>query len=146
MWQQTVPYAAHFLSEHPAFVGQLTRSQPQVRAWLQPYDLLVCLGADVLRMSVHNPIDALPEGMPIVQIAERDWELGELPDGNRDQRQRKETLRALTVLLRSRMTAAQNPPRMRASSKSQRTTGHMKRAKACEETANSTSARWTRKC
>ena len=25
--QQTVPYAAHFFSEHPAFVGQLTRSQ-----------------------------------------------------------------------------------------------------------------------
>src|SRR5690349_15315473 len=66
--QQTVPYASHFLSEHPAFVGQLTRSQQQVRSALQPYDLLVFLGADVLRMSVYSPIDPVPEGVSIVQI------------------------------------------------------------------------------
>ncbi|MCP5149735.1 MAG: thiamine pyrophosphate-binding protein [Chromatiales bacterium] len=76
VYQQTVPYGAHYLSEHPTFVGALTRNQKQVRDTLAPHDLLVCLGADVLRMSVWSEIDPLPEGMPVVQIAERDWELG----------------------------------------------------------------------
>ena len=74
--QQTVPYAAHFRSEHPAFLGALTRNQQQVRAALEPYDLLVFLGGDVLRMSVHSPVDAMPPGCAVIQIAERDWELG----------------------------------------------------------------------
>jgi benzoylformate decarboxylase len=76
VYQQTVPYGAHFPSEHTAFMGALTRSQKQVRDALEPYDLLVCLGADVLRMSVWSETDPLPPDLPIVQIAERDWELG----------------------------------------------------------------------
>jgi benzoylformate decarboxylase len=108
VFQQTVPYAAHFLSEHPAFLGALTRSQTQVRSALQPFDLLVCLGSDVLRMSVHNPIDALPDGMPIVQIAERDWELGKnYPTEIAIQANVKETLRALIAVLAKKMSAAQ---------------------------------------
>src|SRR5258707_288637 len=39
VYQQTVPYTAQYLSEHPAFLGALTRNQSQVRAALQPYDL-----------------------------------------------------------------------------------------------------------
>jgi benzoylformate decarboxylase len=76
VYQQTVPYGAHFPSEHRAFMGALTRSQQQVRDTLAPYDLLVCLGADVLRMSVWSETDPLPPDLPIIQIAERDWELG----------------------------------------------------------------------
>ena len=106
--QQTVPYAAHFRSEHRAFMGALSRSQTQVRARLEPYDLLVCLGADVLRMSVHNPVDALPDGMPIVQIAERDWELGKnYPAEIAVNANVKETLLALNALLRTKMTSQQ---------------------------------------
>jgi benzoylformate decarboxylase len=106
--QQTVPYAAHFFSEHPAFVGALTRSQQQVRAALEPYDLLVFLGADVLRMSVHSPIDPLPEGASVVQIGERDWELGKnYPAQFAIHANVKETLRALVELLQAMMTADQ---------------------------------------
>ncbi|MEO8005213.1 MAG: thiamine pyrophosphate-dependent enzyme [Betaproteobacteria bacterium] len=142
VWQQTVPYAAHFLSEHPAFVGQLTRSQTQVRGWLQPYDLLVCLGADVLRMSVHNPIDALPEGLPIVQISERDWELGKnYPTEIAINANVKETLRALTTLLRARMTAAQKSVAAARLADIAKNNWTVKRAKACEETAKLESAR-----
>src|SRR6185295_4943756 len=127
VWQQTVPYAAHFLSEHPAFVGQLTRSQTQVRGWLQPHDLLVCLGADVLRMSVHNPIDALPDGMPVVQISERDWELGKnYPTEIAIKANVKETLRALTAALLAEIA---------------RNNWSVKRAKACEETTKLEGAR-----
>ena len=136
VWQQTVPYAAHFLSEHPAFVGQLTRSQTQVRSWLQPYDLLVCLGADVLRMSVHNPIDALPDGMPIVQISERDWELGKnYPTEIAINANVRETLRALNAVLRSRMTAAQKSTAAARLAEIAKNNWSVKRAKACEETS-----------
>ena len=136
VWQQTVPYAAHFLSEHPAFVGQLTRSQTQVRGWLQPHDLLVCLGADVLRMSVHNPIDALPDGMPIVQISERDWELGKnYPTEIAIRADVKETLRALNAVLRSRMTPVQKSTASARLAEVAKNNWSVKRTKACEETS-----------
>jgi len=104
VFQQTVPYAAHFLSEHRAFLGALTRNQAQVRAALQPYDLAVFLGADVLRMSVHSAVDALPDGMPVIQIGERDWELGKnYPAEIAINADVKETLRALVPVLKRRM-------------------------------------------
>jgi benzoylformate decarboxylase len=56
-------------------MGALTRSQPQVRELLSPYDLLIVLGADPLRMSVHSEVEPLPEGLPIVQIGLVDWDL-----------------------------------------------------------------------
>ncbi|HSN39195.1 MAG TPA: thiamine pyrophosphate-dependent enzyme [Burkholderiales bacterium] len=106
VYQQTCPYAAHFPSEHPAFLGALTRSQRQVRDALKPHDLLVCLGADVLRMSVYSPVDALPDGMPIVQIGERDWELAKnYPAEMALKADVRETLRALLPVLRARRSA-----------------------------------------
>lgn len=68
VYQQTVPYGAHFLSEHPCFVGGLTRTQTQVRDTLAAYDLLIVLGADPLRMSVHSETLPLPEGVAMVQV------------------------------------------------------------------------------
>ncbi|MGW8269799.1 MAG: thiamine pyrophosphate-binding protein, partial [Burkholderiales bacterium] len=76
VYQQSVPYAASFQSEHPLYLGAFTRSQKQVRATLEDYDLLVCLGADLLRMSVMSPVSPLPEALPVIHISERDWELG----------------------------------------------------------------------
>jgi benzoylformate decarboxylase len=104
--QQTVPYGAHFLSEHPAFIGALTRSQQQVRAALQPHDLAVFLGADVLRMSVYSAVDPLPDGMAVVQISERDWELGKnYPAEIAIKADVKETLRALVAVMRTKRSA-----------------------------------------
>jgi benzoylformate decarboxylase len=108
VFQQTVAYAAHFLSEHPAFLGSLNRTQSVVRAALSPYDLAVNLGGDMLRMSVYSPLDALPDGMPIVHISERDWELGKnYPTEIAIRASVKETLRALIPVLRRKMTADQ---------------------------------------
>ena len=76
VWQQTVPHGAHFPSEHPAFMGSLGREQAKVRAALAPHDLLICIGADVLCMSVWSDIDPMPEGLPLVQIGLSDWEMG----------------------------------------------------------------------
>ena len=74
-YQQSAPYGSHFLSESPCFMGALTRSQSQVRETLTPYDLMIVLGADPLRMSVHSETDPLPEGMPVVQIGLVDWDI-----------------------------------------------------------------------
>ena len=76
VYQQTVGYGAHFLSEHPAFMGALTRDQREVRDTLSPYDLMFCIGSDVLRMSVYSEVDPMPEGMAVVQLGLRDWEMG----------------------------------------------------------------------
>jgi len=105
VFHEPVPYNARFDVEHPAFLGDLTRSQKTARALLEPFDLVVCIGADLLRMSVHSPVDPLPAGLPVVHLSNRDWELGknhatelalcaDVP----------ETLRALLPLLEARMT------------------------------------------
>ena len=103
VYQQTVPYGSHFLSEHPCFVGGLSRSQPQVRSTLEPYDLMIVLGADVLRMSVWDAVDPMPEDLPIIQIGLNDWEMGknyaaEMAIGS----DVRETLKALTPVLKER--------------------------------------------
>ena len=76
VYQQTVCDGAHFRSEHPAFMGALTRDQRHVRETLSPYDLMFCIGSDVLRMSVFSETDPMPDGMALVQIGLRDWEMG----------------------------------------------------------------------
>ena len=76
VYQQTVCDGAHFLSEHPAFMGALTRDQRDVRKTLSPYDLMFCIGSDVLRMAVYSPVEPMPDGMAVVQIGLRDWEMG----------------------------------------------------------------------
>lgn len=76
VFHEPVPYNARFNVEHPAFLGDLTRSQKTARALLEPFDLVICVGADLLRMSVHSPVDPLPAGMPVVHLSNRDRELG----------------------------------------------------------------------
>ncbi len=100
VYQQTVAYAAHFPSEHPAYMGELTRSQAKVRAALEPHDVMLCMGSDVLRMSVHSTIEPLPESMRVLQISERDWELGKnYPAEIAIKADVKETLSALNRVL-----------------------------------------------
>jgi benzoylformate decarboxylase len=74
-WQQTAPYGAQFLSESSCFMGSLPRVQPQVREILAPFDLMIVLGSDPLRMSVYSEVDPLPDGLSIVQVGLVDWDL-----------------------------------------------------------------------
>lgn len=76
VYQQTVNDGAHFLTEHPAFMGSLNRDQGYVRGVLSNHDMLLCLGADLLRMSVFSEVDPLPSDLTVVQIGQRDWEMG----------------------------------------------------------------------
>src|SRR5262249_4538769 len=63
VFDQTVLQGAHFPSEHPAFLGVLTREQKRVRERLEPYDTLISLGSDLLRMSVYSEVEPLPPHM-----------------------------------------------------------------------------------
>src|SRR6202142_4122827 len=106
-YQSSTPYGASFLSESPCFMGALTRLQKQVREVLSPYDLMIVLGADPLRMSVHSEVDPLPEGMPIVQIGLVEWDLAKNFGAEIALKADvKETLRALVPALKSRGGAA----------------------------------------
>jgi benzoylformate decarboxylase len=108
VYQEPVPYNARFPSDHPACLGDLTRNQKKVRERLSRYDLLICLGADLLRMSPYSPIDPLPDKMPVIHITERDWELGKnYPTEFALRADVKETLRALLPALRARRSVEQ---------------------------------------
>lgn len=74
--QQSVQTGAHFLSQHPAFLGALNRDQAQVRRVLEPYDLVICVGAELLQMSVYSAVEPLPPDTKVIQIGLRDWEMG----------------------------------------------------------------------
>jgi benzoylformate decarboxylase len=76
VYGSSIPYAAQFPAEHPAFMGTFSRAQKQVRAALEAHDLLICLGADLLRMSVYSPVEPLPPGLPVIHVSERAHELG----------------------------------------------------------------------
>jgi benzoylformate decarboxylase len=108
VYHEPVPYNARFPSNHPACMGDLTRNQVKVRQTLQQYDLLLCLGADLLRMSPYSPIDPLPDAMPVMHITERDWELGKnYPTEFAIRADVKTTLRALLPILRSKRSSKQ---------------------------------------
>ena len=103
VYQQTVVSGAHFPSEHPLFLGQLSRDQRRVRELLTPYDVLICVGADVLQMSVHSEVEPLPPQMELIQLGLRDWEMGKnYPAALALRADVKETLKALTPLLAER--------------------------------------------
>src|SRR4051812_46976968 len=103
----SIPYSAQFPAEHPAFMGALTRQQKQVRATLESHDLLLVLGADLLRMSVYSPVEPLPPELPVIHVSERAHELGK--NYRTDvavHADVKETLRALLPLLKIDAQAA----------------------------------------
>ena len=103
VYQQTVVSGAHFPSEHPLFLGQLSRDQRRVRDLLMPFDTLICIGADVLQMSVHHEVEPLPPGMTVIQIGLRDWEMGKnYPAALAVRADVKQTLAALVPLLAER--------------------------------------------
>src|SRR5580692_7823766 len=101
-YQSSTPYGASFLSESPCFMGALTRLQKQVREVLSPYDLMIVLGADPLRMSVYSEVDPMPEGMSIVQVGLVDWDLAKNYGAEIALKADvKETLRALVPALKA---------------------------------------------
>lgn len=108
VYQESVPYNARYPSSHPTCMGDLTRNQKKVRQTLEQYDFLLCLGADLLRMSPMSTVEPLPPEMPVMHITEREWELGKnYSTATAIRADVKETLLALLPVLRSMRTAEQ---------------------------------------
>jgi benzoylformate decarboxylase len=106
-YQCSTPYGAHFLSESPCFMGALSRLQKQVREVLSPYDLMIVLGADPLRMSVYSEVDPMPDGLTMIQIGLIDWDLAKNYGAEIALKADvKETLRALVPALKAAGGAA----------------------------------------
>jgi len=108
VYGSSIPYCAPFPTEHAAYMGALTRQQPQVRKTLEHHDLLLVLGADLLRMSVYSPVEPLPPELKVIHISERAHELGK--NYRTDvavQADVKQTLRALLPMLKGDRAAAE---------------------------------------
>jgi benzoylformate decarboxylase len=100
VYDETVLQGAHFPSEHPAYLGPLSRDQKTVRGRLEPFDTVISLGSDLLRMSVYSEAEPLPPDVSIIQIGLRDWEMGKnYPAEIALRADIKETLRVLTPLI-----------------------------------------------
>ncbi len=107
VYQQTVIHGAHFYSLHDCYIGSLSRDQKKVRGILENFDTVLFLGADVLRMSVDSDIEPLPDGVAVLQIAERSHELGKnYPADIAINAHPGETLRALIPVLEKMCNAA----------------------------------------
>lgn len=99
-FQHTVAYGSHFPSESPAYMGQLSRVQKDIRARLEQFDVLLFIGADVLRTSVASPIEPMPPHASVLQIGLNDWEMGKnYPSEIALHADVRETLRALIPVL-----------------------------------------------
>ena len=102
VYGSSIPYTAPFPTSHPSYMGAFSRAQKQVRAALEEHDLLLVLGADLLRMSVYSPVEPLPPQLPVIHISERAHELGK--NYRTDvavEADVKQTLQALLPLVRS---------------------------------------------
>ena len=100
VYDQTVLQGAHFPTHHPTYLGPLSRDQKTVRARLEPYDTVISLGSDFLRMSVYSEVEPLPPHMAVIQIGLNDWEMGKTyPAEIAIRSDVKETLRVLTPLV-----------------------------------------------
>lgn len=108
IYQQTVPYGTHAQSDHSCFMGAIPRVQAQAHELLKDHDLMLCIGADVLRMSVFSTIDPLPSSTNIVQIGLRDWEMGKnYPTELAVRADVKSTLKSLIPVLISQQSTHQ---------------------------------------
>ncbi|MEM9027451.1 MAG: thiamine pyrophosphate-binding protein [Pseudomonadota bacterium] len=75
VWQQTIAYGSHYPSEHACYVGTLSRDQKTTHTQLAPYDLMIAIGTDPLRMSVWSSTEAKPDALAIIQIGLVDWDI-----------------------------------------------------------------------
>jgi benzoylformate decarboxylase len=66
-----------FPTDHPLSALGLPLWSPDVRARLQPHDVVLVVGMDLLRQYIHDePARAIPEQIKLVQLDEDPWQLG----------------------------------------------------------------------
>jgi benzoylformate decarboxylase len=105
--QEPVAHNVRFPSDHPLCIGDPGRGQEKLRALFDQHDLLISLGADVLRLSAYSTVEPMPPTMEVIHISRRSWELGKnYPAEIAVQADVRETLRALLPTLTTEASAA----------------------------------------
>ena len=108
VYSPSVPYVAVFPTDHPLYMGEITRNQKRVRETLDSHDLLFMVGGEGLRMSVPSTVEPVPPDMSILQVGNRDWEIGKnYPAEMAVDADVKETLKALIPILKEKQTPGQ---------------------------------------
>lgn len=108
VYHEPIPYNTRFPSAAPTFMGDLSRNQGKVRDLLGKHDLLIVLGADLLRMSAYSTIDPMPDGLKVLHVSEREWELGKnYPTDIAVRAGVGETLRTLSPRLKAKQSGEQ---------------------------------------
>ncbi len=64
------------MSRNTAIRERCEGSGRRVRALLGDVDLLISAGAAVFTMSLPGPVEPVPPGLAVVQMGQRDWEMG----------------------------------------------------------------------
>ncbi len=104
--QEPVAHNVRFPSDHPLCIGDPGRGQEKLRALFDQHDLLISLGADVLRLSAYSTVEPMPPTMEVIHISRRSWELGKnYPAEIAVQADVRETLRALLPTLTTEASA-----------------------------------------
>jgi benzoylformate decarboxylase len=108
VYHEPIPYNTRFPTAAPTFMGDLSRNQRRVHELLCKHDLLIVLGADLLRMSAYSDVDPMPDGLKVLHVSEREWELGKnYPTDIAVRAGVGETLRALSPKLQARQAPQQ---------------------------------------
>jgi benzoylformate decarboxylase len=103
--QEPVAHNVRFPSDHPLCIGDPGRSQEKLRALFDQHDLLLSLGADVLKLSAYSTVEPMPPTLELLHVSLRSWELGKnYPAEIAVQADVRETLRALLPRLGARVT------------------------------------------
>ena len=85
----------------PATSAPSTATRSACDAILSDYDLMLCVGSDVLQMSVWSEVEPLPETTRVAMIGLRDWEMGKnFPAEIALRADVKETLKALIPVVK----------------------------------------------
>ncbi|GHF35236.1 benzoylformate decarboxylase [Amycolatopsis bartoniae] len=70
VWQEPFGARAGFPQDHPAFAGHLPAGRSGVRAALAGHDLVLVVGAPVLRQYPWEPGDLVPVGTTVLQVTQ----------------------------------------------------------------------------
>ena len=103
--QEPVAHNVRFPSDHPLCIGDPGRSQAKLRALFDRHDLMLSLGADVLKLSAFSTVEPMPPTMELLHVSSSSWQLGKnYPAEIALQADVRETLRALLPRLESQVT------------------------------------------
>jgi len=75
VYQEAVMTDINFPANHPQYLGQISRSSPDISETLQSVDALLTLGTQVFKLSTYTPEPVMNTNTKIIQIDDNPWEI-----------------------------------------------------------------------